>query len=165
MISHLLLMRHAKSAWDDPSLLDHQRPLNKRGRRAADAVARALTARGYAPDIIWASDAARTSETAKRVIRIIPGAQTIHRSSELYHASAPSMLHLCRKSGEPEGRLMLLGHNPGMGELFAYLSGQNHDFPTGCCAVFKRVHDGDWLERENWHIIDLILPRELEPRP
>jgi len=48
MLSHLLLMRHAKSSWSDGSLSDHQRPLNKRGNKAALAVGEALTARGYA---------------------------------------------------------------------------------------------------------------------
>jgi len=79
MLSRLLLMRHAKSSWSDGELTDHERPLNERGRRAASAVGAALTARGFAPEIIWSSDAKRTRETAMRLIRAIPGAH--HREA------------------------------------------------------------------------------------
>jgi len=70
MLSHLLLMRHAKSSWSDGNLSDHERPLNKRGDKAAIAVGQALVARGYPPDIIWSSDATRTRQTAMRLIRL-----------------------------------------------------------------------------------------------
>jgi len=71
-------MRHAKSSWADDQMSDHDRPLNDRGRRAATAMGEALTARGYAPDIIWSSDAKRTRETAMLLIRAIPGPQVIN---------------------------------------------------------------------------------------
>ena len=105
-------MRHAKSSWSDGSLSDHERPLNKRGKRAAEAVGHALTARGYPPDIIWSSDATRTRETAMRLIRAIPGAQTVNYNSDFYHASLETVLSVCGKQIEPDGKLMLLGHNP-----------------------------------------------------
>jgi len=95
MLTHLLLMRHAKSSWKDQSLADHARPLNKRGRREADIIARTLTAKGFAPDIIWSSDAERTSETAARLISIMPGAQSIIRTAEFYHASSAKVIAQC----------------------------------------------------------------------
>jgi len=94
MLSHLLLMRHAKSSWSDGSLSDHERPLNKRGEKAAIAVGEALVARGYAPDIIWSSDATRTRQTAMRLIRAIPGAQTVNYNSDFYHASLQTGLNI-----------------------------------------------------------------------
>ena len=164
MLSHLLLMRHAKSSWSDGSLSDHQRPLNKRGNKAALAVGEALTARGYAPDTIWSSDATRTRQTAMRLIRAIPGAQTVNFSSEFYHAGVETVLRECGKQTEPDGKLMLLGHNPGWAALHHYFTGHTHDYPTGACTVLARTdHDsGDWLDPASWRFVDLILPRELE---
>jgi len=163
MLTHLLLMRHAKSSWKDANQSDHERPLNNRGREAATAVGQALTARGYAPEAIWSSDSKRTRETAMRLIRAIPGAQRVDYFSELYHASPSDVFRLARTQGEPDvERLMWLGHNPGWGELHAYFTGRYDEIPTGACTVLERINDADWLTPDNWRMIDFVLPRELE---
>ena len=155
-------MRHAKSSWDNPELSDHQRPLNRRGEKAADVIGQTLHARGYAPQVIWSSDALRTRQTAQRLVRAIPGSQSAHYTDALYHASGPSMLRFMGQQSEPDcERLMLLAHNPGMTELFYHFSGQNHDVPTAATAVFKRLEQGSWLTPDNWTMIDLLLPRAL----
>lgn len=162
MLTHLLLMRHAKSSWTDASLTDHQRTLNDRGRAAATAVGEALTARGYAPQTIWSSDAVRTRETAMRLIRAIPGAQRVDYFSEFYHASPNDVLRVATREGEPDvERLMWLGHNPGWAELHSIIAGESHPYPTGACTVLKRVSRGDWLAPDSWRAVDLLLPREL----
>jgi len=163
MLTHLFLMRHAKSSWDTPDLVDHQRPLNKRGRRAADLIGQTLHARGYAPQIIWSSDSTRTRQTAQRLVRAIPGPQSAFYTEALYHASAQNILRFMDKQGEPDcQRLMVLAHNPGMEELLEFISGQRRDVPTAATAVFKRIEGGAWLERESWQMIDYVLPRELD---
>ena len=164
MLSRLLLMRHAKSSWSDGNMSDHQRPLNERGQRAATAVGTALTARGYAPDIIWSSDAKRTRETAMRLIRAIPGPQTVLYDPELYHASAETVLRDCGGATESDEPLMLLGHNPGWANLHSYFTGMSHDYPTGSCTVLTRKNNdiSDWLDPAAWTFTDLILPRALE---
>jgi phosphohistidine phosphatase len=63
---HLHLLRHAKSSWDQP-LADHDRPLNGRGRRSADALSRHLPTIGVAPQVVLCSSAARTTETLERI--------------------------------------------------------------------------------------------------
>lgn len=155
-------MRHAKSSWDDGSLTDHQRPLNERGRRAAPAVGQALYARGFAPDLIWSSDAKRTRESAMLLMRAIPGAQSIEYFSGFYHASAQQVIEICDQQGEPDAPLLLMGHNPGWGDLFHYFTGQRHNYPTGTCTVLTRKTESHWLSPEAWKFTDLILPRELE---
>ncbi|GLQ19357.1 histidine phosphatase family protein [Algimonas porphyrae] len=163
MLTHLLLMRHAKSSWNDPNQTDHERPLNARGRRAAPAVGQALHARGYAPQVIWASDSKRTRETALHLIRAIPGAQRIDYYSEFYHASPSDVFAVARREGEPDvERLMWLGHNPGWGDMHAQFTGRYDDYPTGACTVLERTHEGDWLNPDSWKFVDLILPRLLE---
>lgn len=171
MLSHLLIMRHAKSSWSNPDLPDHARPLNKRGKASADAVGRVLHSRGYSPDLIWSSDSMRTKETAQRLVRIIPGAQKAIYEPGFYHASAEQALSLCEQRGEPEReplgnvspiKLMLLGHNPGWTSLYEMFSGQSHAFPTATCAVFARKAEaGHWLSPESWRVVDFLLARDL----
>ncbi len=164
MVSRLLIMRHAKSSWDDPAQTDHERPLNKRGRRSAEAIGKVLTAKSIAPQLIWSSDAQRTRETATLLIRAIPGAQTVLHSSSFYHASAQTALDTAASLGEPGNieTLMWLGHNPGWSALFEYFTGFPHDFPTGACLVLERKKDApDWLSNQSWVFKEMILPRDL----
>lgn len=163
MLTHLLIMRHAKSDWGNPDLGDHARPLNARGQASADAVGRVLSARGYAPELIWASDAVRTHETAKHLMRVIPGAQSCLKIPDFYLASADAVMKTAEAMGEPDGieRLMWLGHNPGWATLFGYFSGRQHAVPTGACLVLKRRTPQNWLRAENWRPVDLILPRDI----
>ncbi len=161
---YLTLMRHAKSSWSDGSLTDHERPLNKRGQKAATLMGEVLTAKGYAPDIIWSSDSKRTRETAMRLIRAIPGAQTINYNPDFYHASPDVVIKACEAVDAPTQNLMLLGHNPGWGGLYYYMTKREHDFPTAACAVFKSIKplSENWFSPDNWKIVELLLPRDLE---
>lgn len=162
MLTHLLIMRHAKSSWDHEDWSDHERPLNERGRKSADAIAQVLTAKNIAPDIIWSSDAQRTKETAARMIRIIPGAQTIFHNPGFYMASPEQVLEICNAEEEPNGRLLLLGHNPGWSILFQYFSGKSHRYPTGACSIFTRKNNtSDWLSADAWQFKELLLPRDI----
>jgi len=155
-------MRHAKSSWDNETLTDHARPLNMRGRESADMIAKTLTAKNVAPDIIWSSDAQRTKETAARMIAIIPGAQTIFYQPGFYMANTHQVLNLCAASEEPDGKLLLLGHNPGWADLFEHFSGHTHRYPTGACAIFARANESEnWLTPTAWQFKDILLPRAL----
>jgi len=153
------------------SLSDHERPLNTRGRESADDIARTLHARGYAPNMILASDAKRTKETASHLIRGIPGAQTIHYVPDFYHASVEDVIHACQKLDDPDTleceRIMLLGHNPGWAALYDYFCKGRPPvftgFPTGACAVFARREgvSGVWYDPDVWRAVDFLVPREL----
>jgi len=72
------------------------------------------------------------------------------------------VLEICAQLGEPEIPTMLLGHNPGWGDLHHHFTGQYHNYPTGACTVLLRRGEGHWLSPESWTFKDLILPRELE---
>lgn len=165
--NYLCLMRHAKSSWKDGSLSDHQRPLCSRGRDAANLIGMTLSAKGFAPDVIWSSDSKRTRETAMHLIRAIPDAQEVIYNSSFYHASSDQVINICDQNSFPKKNLMLLGHNPGWAGLFYYLSHQEHHFPTAACAVFKAKDKIDlavqtqWLAPDYWKLVDLLLPREL----
>lgn len=161
-LEHLILMRHAKSSWKHERLTDHQRPLNKRGRKAAHTIGSVLSTRKLTPDHIWSSDSQRTRETVAHAfwgVDITPVWQ-----SGFYHASANQVLYICAEQGEPDsGTLLLMGHNPGWEDLLFHFSGQSRPMPTGTCAIFKRTGtDADWLESESWTLADLLYPRDFE---
>ncbi len=159
---HLLLMRHAKSSWNHEGLTDHERPLNKRGQRAARDIGGILRAKKLVPDHIWSSDSARTRETFEYAFPSSEITPVWHNS--FYHASANQVLYQCAQNGEPEaGTLMLLGHNPGWEDLLFHFSGLSRRMPTGACAIFARTNaKTDWLERESWRLVELLLPRDYE---
>ena len=116
----LILTRHAKSAWDDPALDDHDRPLNGRGLRAARELGDWLASRGYLPEEVLCSSARRTQQTwaaiAATPLEVIPKVKLI---PGLYHASSDRMLAILQKASADT--VMLLGHNPGIAECAAML--------------------------------------------
>jgi phosphohistidine phosphatase len=145
----VILLRHAKSRWDDPATDDHDRPLNKRGKAAAPIIGRWLADRGYLPDTVLCSSSARTTETVRRMRKTMPGGQT---AAELHD-------------------VMLVGHNPGLGSLVRKMADGREDrrcrrafehFPTGAAAVLE-------LDLDRWseigfgeaRFVDFASPREL----
>jgi phosphohistidine phosphatase len=146
MVHRLLLLRHAKSSWDEPSLADHERPLAKRGRKAAVQVGEYLRAADLTPDLVVCSTARRTRQTWKRLALEGP---EVRLEDAMYGATA----------GE------LAGHNPGMGDFAVRLCGAAvstdarrllEKFPTAALAVFET--DGPWRQLVTGHT-DLVAYR------
>jgi len=152
MARMIFLLRHAKSSWDDPSLPDHDRPLSKRGRKAAAAMREFLRSEKICPDLVWVSSARRTRETLE-ALRPFDHAPKAEVKPALYMASAQRMVELLRQAPEGARALLLIGHNPGLEELAVLLAGDGaadeplvrrlrEKFPTGALAEFN--FDGPW---------------------
>lgn len=167
----LILLRHAKSAWDDPALPDEERPLNRRGHRAAPATGRWLAARGHLPDRIVCSPARRTRETVERIRQAVAGLPAPVIEPGLYLAEADRMLAIAAALPEGCAAAMLVGHEPGMSALARLLSDGREapgcarafaKFPTAAAAVFE--FDGAWpdLAPGAATFTAFALPRELE---
>jgi phosphohistidine phosphatase len=165
----LLLLRHAKSSWDDPKLADRDRPLNKRGRRAAAAMRQAMQDLGLSPDLILVSTARRTQET---LAALEPWGDTplIELLESLYLASARQLLDVLRGTNETVRSIMLIGHNPGMHELAVSLAGSRESeqtqrlrdgFPTTALAEF--AIGGTWksLDTGGALLVRYLTPRDL----
>jgi len=145
----LLLLRHAKSSWDDPALSDHARPLNARGRRAAAAMARALREDEVRPEVVLVSSARRTLQTLEALG--IAGAR-VEPTDALYLAPWGDLLEAIRALPPAAGSALLVAHNPGLHELALALAGDaaeappgdrlQEGYPTGMLAEFAL--DGDW---------------------
>jgi phosphohistidine phosphatase len=130
----LLVLRHAKSSWNDPALDDHERPLNERGSRDGPRIGELLREYGLIPDIVISSDALRAQLTAQAVAEAARYAGEILLDRRLYIASAADIILLLRTVRENAEKIMIVGHNPGLEELVEQLTGERQDLPTAALA-------------------------------
>jgi len=159
----LLVMRHAKSSWSDATLSDHDRPLNSRGRYDAPRIGELLLDEDLSPELIISSSARRAVETARRVAIACDYDATIAVTRDLYHADPEIFLSVVREQGADFGRVMIVGHNPGIEELVEQLTGGWYRMPTAALAVI-RLELNDWSQLEDeteGSLTNLWLPREL----
>lgn len=134
----LVLIRHAKSSWDDPFLDDHRRPLAERGYRDAPQMAQRLKRRDIKPDAILSSDAERAKATALITAEILHfPKEDVKLTEELYHASPNKILELVRETKNKVDTLLVFGHNPGFNELIDKLGGDIDNLPTTGQFGFK----------------------------
>ena len=168
----LYLMRHGKSAWDDPSLDDHDRPLAPRGRKAARLVGHRLKDNGARIGLVLCSTAVRAADTADRLLEVMDAPDIpVERERGLYLCGARVLLERLRDAPDSVSSLMLIAHNPDLHDLALELTGSGEErdrdalaekFPTGACAVllFECAHWAD-LDIGAGRLADFILPRKL----
>ena len=169
----LLLLRHAKSSWDDPKLPDHARPLNARGRQAAVAMRRAIRDLSLLPDVVLVSSARRTLQTLEA---LGPWDETplIEPMDALYLATAPGMLAVLNGVAETARSVLLIGHNPGLHELALLLAGAAgtdegnpagrrlaRGYPTGALVEF--IVPGPWVQLRGGaaRLLRFVAPSDL----
>lgn len=141
----LLVLRHAKSSWEDTELKDHERPLNPRGVRDAPRMGQLLAAEALVPDLVLASTAVRAVSTAELAMGVIEDAPEIEGTRDLYLASPHDCLEVIEARGGDAERLMVVGHNPGITALVTRLTGVCEEMPTAALAVVELDID-DWSE-------------------
>ena len=130
----LLVLRHAKSSWSDPALDDHERPLNKRGRRDGPRMGELVREYGLMPDVVISSDPVRARLTAEAVVEAACYAGDILLDQQLYMASPADILSRLRTVRKKAETVMIVGHNPGLEELITHLTGEQQDLPTAALA-------------------------------
>lgn len=165
-MKHLILMRHAKSSWEDPALSDRLRPLNQRGQRDAPKMGRHLASLGLAPQHLMTSPATRTLETARHVARQLDFSEArIVLNEALYDASGEALLAVIETLDSAFTTVLMVAHHPGLPELTARLTGDGPlHFPTAAFAVLD-------LEVDAWRALypgcarlsRFEIPRALAP--
>ena len=159
----LLVLRHAKSSWNDPALDDHERPLNKRGRRDGPRMGELVREFGLIPDIVIASDAVRSQLTAETVAEAARYAGEILLDRHLYMAGPADIVSLLRTVRENTETVMIVGHNPGLEELVEQLTGKRQDLPTAALAQIVLPID-QWRDLKlstRGTLVGLWRPKEL----
>lgn len=123
----LILLRHAHAEPAGPGMSDPDRALSMEGLAEAEAAGRWLAARGLVPDRVLVSPARRTRETLERVLAAVGYADT--RTEPRIYEATPGTLIALADEHRDAGRLLLVGHNPGLEHLAALMStGQSGDF-------------------------------------
>lgn len=166
----LALLRHAKSSWDHPALGDFDRPLNRRGIGAAELIGAEMRRRELAFDLVLASPAKRVVETLEHLERGYGESLRPRFDRRIYEAPAARLLEMVQAVDESVERVLLVGHNPGLGELAVLLAESGEPlrdsiargYPTA--ALAKLV-----LPVESWaevrpgaaRIAEFVKPREL----
>lgn len=170
----LLLLRHAKSSWDEATLSDHARPLNTRGKRAADAMAEQMRTLGLAPDVVLVSSSRRTLQTLE-ALQPMDDPPMVEVMDALYLAPWQGLLEALNKVPETARSVLLIAHNPGLHDLGLALVGPAAaggplaqrlatDYPTGALAEFTVA--GSWrdLREGGGRLVRFLCPKDL-PEP
>ena len=152
MRTRLIVMRHAKNSWSDANLEDHDRPLNKRGRRDAPRIAQELHDREWIPDRIRVSTSKRTMETLE-LMKAISINSTIDVEPSLYQSNISALMQAIEEMEEGK-TTMILSHNPGSELLVHQLSNRLEVMPTAAAALFEK-HQDDWI------LVDVLRPKSL----
>jgi phosphohistidine phosphatase len=141
----LLILRHAKSSWNDSGMTDHDRPLNARGKEDAPRIGQLLRDQGLQPDLILSSTAKRARSTAKRVVAGGQLACSPQLLGELYLAPADTYIAVLRHQPAEYERILVIGHNPGLQELVLLLTGKALALPTAALVQIQ-FEISTWLD-------------------
>lgn len=158
----LLLLRHAKSSWKDEALPDHDRPLNKRGKRDAPRMGRLIKEEGLVPDLILTSSAKRALSTVNLLVETSTFDGEIRVSRDLYAAGPEAFFEALEALTDDYNTVLVVGHNPGMEELLEELTDEAQSMPTAALAHVELDID-QWvdLEESSSRLVNLWLPRNL----
>jgi phosphohistidine phosphatase len=168
-VKRLHLLRHAKSAWDDPALRDRDRPLAPRGRKAAKRIGRWAKKHGVRPQLVVCSNAVRARQTLERVLPGL-GEPAVWFEVTLYAAGTEMLLARIQTLPDEVDEAMLVGHNPGLRDLLLLLAAPSSlrerahgNVPTGALAELE-------ADVERWadvspgeaRLTKFVVPRELK---
>jgi len=173
----LVLLRHAKSAW--PDVPDHDRPLAPRGQRDAPVMGRWLRTAGHVPDQVLCSTARRARQTWQLAQARLGATPPVSLDEGVYQGSAAQLLDLVRRVSPAVGTLLLVGHDPAIGELALTLAAttpafhlsdaappgpldrMRAKFPTAAIAVLEFTGTWDRLGPATARLTSFVTPREL----
>lgn len=169
----LILLRHAKSGWDDLVARDFDRPLNAKGQRAAFAVGQHARSIGLVFDAAVASPAKRVEETLEQFERGYGSAVAPVWDQRLYLASVASLIDVIRELPAGADTVLIAGHNPGLEELVLMLvpdepntarDAVEEKFPTASVAELSfAVESWDLIRSGKAELRRFVRPRDLDP--
>lgn len=139
----LYLLRHAKSSWDDASQRDFERPLSNRGREAAALIGDFVQEKGIDFDLVLVSTAVRTRETIELIQERAKFRGEVRYDERIYEATVSQLLDVIAQVDSDCESVLLVGHNPGIEELLALLTGEQQHVTTANFAKIK-------LEATKW---------------
>lgn len=168
----IALLRHAKSSWDDPVDRDFDRPLNAKGRRAAETMGRHIRQQGWTYDAIVASPAVRVLETLDGVEAGLGRKLPAQLDKRIYMAAGVTLLDIVHEQDHGADRLLMIGHNPGLEDLIFLLTPADNNphrqaidikYPTATlCEMQFDVESWEDVSGKIGEIVELVRPRDLD---
>ena len=159
----LFILRHAKSSWKDPNLADHDRPLNKRGKKDAPRMGDRLRAESEFPELILSSSAVRALRTAELFAEALGFDGEMRALRDLYAHYPDPYIQMLSEVDDRYERVLVVGHNPGVEELLEGLTGDWERMPTAALALVK-LPIRSWSELNEdceGELVWLWRPREM----
>jgi phosphohistidine phosphatase len=155
----LYLLRHAKSSWDGAKP-DFERPLANRGRKACATIGEFMQEKGIDFDLVVVSTAVRTRETIELIKERAKFRGEVRYDERIYEATVSQLLEIISEIDNERESVLLVGHNPGLEELLALLTGEHQHLSTANFAKIKLnatkwsanlINKGtlDWIVRPN----------------
>lgn len=161
-MKRLLLLRHAKSSWDDTSMADFDRPLNARGRQAAPFMGKLIALEKMMPDIIVSSPAKRAVETAELIKNNGGLNANIRFDERIYEATTETLRQVISSFDDSAQSVLLVGHNPGFEGILNYLTGKALSMPTAALAIIEfEVDSWSDLKPSKGTLERLLRPKDL----
>ncbi|HUD92268.1 histidine phosphatase family protein [Sphingobium sp.] len=173
-MKRLTLLRHAKSDWDDPVARDFDRPLNRRGEKAALLMGQFAARRIMGFDYLVASPAVRVTQTLDIFFEGYGETLDAHWDRRIYLASSATLLDIVRELPDSAENVLMAGHNPGFEELILDLVPDNGSsklredveikLPTASLAVMEFAID-KWRQAAagGATLASFTRPRDLDP--
>ena len=169
----LTLLRHAKSGWDDPVARDFDRPLNKRGEKAAVLMGRWVQANDITFDHVVASPAVRVIDTIDQFVLGTGERIDATWDRRIYLASSATLMDVLRDQSDDHKSVLMVGHNPGMEDLVFDIVADDgssplrdivwEKYPTAAIARMQLDIDS-WaaIDRKTGKLTHFIRPRDLD---
>lgn len=159
----LLILRHAKSSWDDPTLDDHDRPLNLRGLKTAPLMGQLIKEKDLVPDMILSSTALRAVDTAQLIARACGYAGKVQMIEHFYPGSNHDYITTLSQQKADTPVIMIIGHNPGLEIFLEHLTGRKEHLPTAALAQIHLPIES-WMQltsRTKGVLVNIFRPREI----
>ena len=158
----LTILRHAKSSWDNPDIIDFDRPLNERGQRNAPEMGQRMKVAGIRPSLIISSPAVRAWTTAKLIAsELTYPTEFLQREKDLYHAGISRLFDVIARQDEGFNSIIVVGHNPGLTDLANELvPGLTSNLPTaGYVSIAIDTETWDLRARKSAKLVEHDYPK------
>lgn len=167
-MKQILLMRHAKSSWEQPDLKDYDRPLADRGLHDAPMMGKFMRDSKHKPGWVISSPAQRAKETTMLSMEAAKvNEENISWSEDLYFGSVRDYVAAIQSTSDEYERVLLVGHNPLMESTAGILAGSEQKaalrMPTAALVCLESFA-GSWknITPDTCQIKWMMIPKILK---
>lgn len=158
----IVFVRHAKSAWDQPQLTDHERPLAPRGLNAAPKMAVRLADLAISVDVILCSTSRRTRQTFSLMSSVLcEHATSVSFLDSLYAADADTILAHILSLPNSARTCCVIGHNPGLTKLLQRMTSAGIDNVPTCGIAVVECHVDQWVDVQEGTLRSFMTPKQM----